>query len=193
MRGVRGRRLADLSPRRVRLQRITGGTNMAPFSVLVVSLLVFRGLGVLGAGAFAAWQDDACYALALLFLFTASAHCTKTREDLIAMVPPHLPFPRALVTFTGVCEILGAIGLVIPATRGLAGIALVLLLLALLPANINASFPAAHPAARPGADAIVAAGAHAARLHRTDSVGQPCMTWTDEESEANGCRLGRCR
>jgi uncharacterized membrane protein len=121
------------------MQRITGDMHMAPFGVLVVSLLVFRGLGALGVGAFAAWQDDACYALALMFLFTASAHFTKTRKDLIAMVPPPLPFPRALVTFTGICEILGAIGLVIPATRGLAGIALVLLLLAVLPANINAA------------------------------------------------------
>ncbi len=41
--------------------------------------------------------------------------------------------------FTGLCEILGAIGLVIAPVQRLAGIALILLLVALFPANINAA------------------------------------------------------
>jgi uncharacterized membrane protein len=44
-----------------------------------------------------------------------------------------------MVTFTGICEILGAIGLLLPRTRRVAAIALILLLLALLPANIYAA------------------------------------------------------
>lgn len=112
---------------------------MVPFVVLLVSLLVLRGLGALGIGVFTAWQDDACYALALMFLLTATMHFTKTREDLIRMVPRAFPLPRQIIAITGVFEIAGAIGLVIPATRPFAGIALVLLLIAMFPANINAA------------------------------------------------------
>jgi uncharacterized membrane protein len=44
-----------------------------------------------------------------------------------------------MVFFTGLCEIAGAIGLVIPATRLAAGIALILFFIAVLPANIRAA------------------------------------------------------
>jgi uncharacterized membrane protein len=44
-----------------------------------------------------------------------------------------------MVTFTGVCEIAGAIGLLVPATRRLAAVALILFLIAVLPANIHAA------------------------------------------------------
>lgn len=44
-----------------------------------------------------------------------------------------------MVTFTGICEILGAIGLLVPRTRRLAAVALILLLLAVLPANVHAA------------------------------------------------------
>ncbi len=112
---------------------------MVPTIILLVSLLVLRGLGAFGLGIFSAWQDDAAYALALMFLVMASTHFTRTREDLIRMVPAQLPYPRQIVTMTGVCEGLGAIGLVVPATRSLAGLVLLLLLVAMFPANINAA------------------------------------------------------
>ena len=44
-----------------------------------------------------------------------------------------------VVTFTGICEVAGAIGLLLPRTRRLAAIALILFLLAVLPANIHAA------------------------------------------------------
>ena len=110
---------------------------MVPFLVLLLSLLVLRGLGAAGIGLFAAWQTDAAYALALMLLLTFSAHFTKTKEDLIRMVPDMFPFRRQIVTVTGYLELLGAIGLIIPATRGLAGVCLALLFLAMFPANVN--------------------------------------------------------
>lgn len=110
---------------------------MVPFLVLLLSLLVLRGLGAAGIGLFAAWQTDAAYALALMLLLTGSAHFTKTKEDLIRMVPDMFPFRRQIVTITGYLELLGAIGLIIPATRGLAGVCLALLFLAMFPANVN--------------------------------------------------------
>jgi len=61
------------------------------------------------------------------------------KEDLVRMVPPSFPNPRALVFATGMLEIAGAIGLLVPATRRLAAWGLALLLLVLFPANVSAA------------------------------------------------------
>jgi uncharacterized membrane protein len=74
-----------------------------------------------------------------MFCFTAAAHFNSMRADMIAMVPPFVPNPEFMVTFTGVCEILGAIGLLIPRTRRIAAVALIVFLLAVLAANIHAA------------------------------------------------------
>ena len=106
----------------------------------MVSLVLFGGLGALGVGALSTWHDVVAWALAAMFLFTASSHfVARTREDLIAMVPGVFPRPALLVSLTGFLEGLGAVGLLISATRGLAGLCLVLLLVALLPANVSAA------------------------------------------------------
>jgi uncharacterized membrane protein len=113
---------------------------MVVLVVLLVSLVLFGGLGALGVGALSTWHDVVAWALATMFLFTASSHfVARTREDLIAMVPGVFPRPALLVSLTGFLEGLGAVGLMIPATRGLAGLCLVLLLVALLPANVSAA------------------------------------------------------
>lgn len=54
-----------------------------------------------------------------------------------AIMPAWLPSPLLLVYLSGVFEILGGIGLVVPATRGVAAIGLILLLAAVLPANVE--------------------------------------------------------
>jgi uncharacterized membrane protein len=107
--------------------------------VLVISLLVFRGIGALGVSVFATWVACTRYALAVMFLFTSTAHFNKMRHDLARMMPKVVSNPMAVVYFTGVCEILGAIGILIPRTRSLAGLCLVIFLLAILPANIQAA------------------------------------------------------
>jgi len=112
---------------------------MAPLIVLVVSALLFWLAGRTGVAAFRDLGFILRAALGVMFLFAASAHWGKRRQDLIRMVPPSLPRPDLLVTFTGVFEILGAIGLLVPTTARAAGICLVLLLVALFPANIRAA------------------------------------------------------
>lgn len=112
---------------------------MVPFVVMVGALLLFRGLGALGVPLLTNWQDCARYALAVLFLFTASARLTPMKEDLVKMVPKIFPYPRLLVYVTGACEALGAIGLLIPATRSVASLSLVALLVAMFQANIDAA------------------------------------------------------
>jgi uncharacterized membrane protein len=112
---------------------------MAPAILLIGATLVFRGLGALGVGALDTWVDSTRVAVALMFLFTAAAHFNRMKDDLIRMVPPSFPNPRALVFATGALEILGAIGLLVPATRRLAAWSLALMLLALFPANVSAA------------------------------------------------------
>ena len=92
---------------------------MVVLVVLLVSLVLFGGLGALGVGALSTWHEVVAWALATMFLFTASSHfVARTREDLIAMVPGVFPRPALLVSLTGFLEGLGAVGLMIPATRG---------------------------------------------------------------------------
>jgi len=84
--------------------------------VLFGSLFFFRALGMAGVAAFQSWILSARVALAVMFLFTATSHFTPMKKDLIAMVPPGLPRPDLLVLLTGIAELAGAIGLLIPAT-----------------------------------------------------------------------------
>jgi uncharacterized membrane protein len=106
--------------------------------ILAGSLLAYRTLGALGVEALASWTAATRWALATLLLVTASAHFNRMQEDLIRMVPGWVPRPR-LVYLTGVCEILGAIGILLPSTRRLAGLALILFLVAVFPANVKAA------------------------------------------------------
>ena len=112
---------------------------MAPLIVLFVSTLLFWLAGQAGVTAFRDLGFVLRAALGVMFLFTASAHWGTRRRDLIRMVPPVLPRPDLLVTFTGVLEILGASGLFVPITARAACICLMLLLLVLFPANIHAA------------------------------------------------------
>jgi uncharacterized membrane protein len=54
-----------------------------------------------------------------------------------AMVPDVLPWPWAIVYVSGVAEIAGGLGLMHPRTRRAAAWGIILLLLAVFPANIN--------------------------------------------------------
>jgi uncharacterized membrane protein len=112
---------------------------MAPLIVLIVSTVAARLAGQLGAKALRDWAAATRVGLAVMFCVTASAHFTSMRADMIAMVPPGVPRPEMMVTLTGICEILGAIGLLVPRTRRLAAFALIVFLLAVLPANIHAA------------------------------------------------------
>ncbi|MDP3892124.1 hypothetical protein, partial [Nocardioides sp.] len=121
------------------------GVSMVLY-VLLIALLVFRGLGAVGVSRFASWRAAAAHALALMLVLTASAHfvpgdvtAMPNHDDLVAMVPPGVPFPSAAVYLTGVLELLGAVGLVIAATRRWAGLCLALLFVVMLPANVYAA------------------------------------------------------
>jgi uncharacterized membrane protein len=112
---------------------------MAPFIVLITATLLARVAGQVGVTPLREWAGATRVGLAVMFCFTAAAHFNSMRPDLIRMIPPAMPNPELMVTFTGLCEIFGAIGLLIPGTRRVAAVALILFLLAVLPANIHAA------------------------------------------------------
>jgi uncharacterized membrane protein len=66
---------------------------------------------------------------------TFQLYATRFGPDASAFVRQ----PLKVIYFTGICEILGAIGLLISVTRIPAAAALILLLVAVLPANIHAA------------------------------------------------------
>ena len=107
--------------------------------VLGAALLLARLAGAFGIDALNSWTAATRAGLAAMLLLTASAHFNAMRHDLARMVPPAIPYPMAMIYFTGVCEILGAIGLLVPATRVAAAVALILMFIALLPANVHAA------------------------------------------------------
>jgi len=112
---------------------------MIVFYVMVAAILVARAGGALGIAALADWAAATRAGLAVMFVFTGVAHFTRTRADLVRMVPPQLPGPGLLVTLTGVAELAGAIGLLVPAFARTAALALIVLLMAMFPANIQAA------------------------------------------------------
>ena len=72
-----------------------------------------------------------------LFVVTAGVLHFVSPAFFVSIVPAWLPHPRAMVAISGVCEITGGLGLFLPKTRRLAGLCLVLLFIAVFPANIN--------------------------------------------------------
>jgi hypothetical protein len=62
---------------------------MAILIVLFVSLLAYRAAGVLGVEWLASWQPAARWALSTMLLFTAGAHFTRMRDDLVVVRVGH--------------------------------------------------------------------------------------------------------
>ncbi|PYI56975.1 DoxX family protein [Paenibacillus flagellatus] len=112
---------------------------MVPFYALIAAFLLFQGLGLLGVPYFAGWHTSLQGAVAVMMLLTASAHWGRRRPDLIRMVPAGFPRPDRIVTITGVLELAGAVGILLPATSRAASAALALLLVAMFPANVKAA------------------------------------------------------
>ena len=75
------------------------------------------------------------YGLALLFVGAGALHFMHP-ETYLRIMPPALPAPRLLVLLSGAAEVLGGLGLLLPATRRWATWGLLALLVAVFPANV---------------------------------------------------------
>jgi len=112
---------------------------MVPFGVLIALFALLSIAGYFEVPVAFGWWTSLRLALAGMFLLTASAHWGRRRRDLIEMVPPYFSRPDLLVSVTGVLEVLGAIGLVIPALAPYAALGLAFMLIAIFPANVHAA------------------------------------------------------
>jgi uncharacterized membrane protein len=70
----------------------------------------------------------------LWFFLGGIAHFAYTELEMTIM-PPYVPWHREVVLFSGVCELLGAAGLLMSSTRRAAGVGLFLLTIAVTPAH----------------------------------------------------------
>jgi uncharacterized membrane protein len=112
---------------------------MAPLFILVISLLVLRAVGFLGVRRLSSWREAGLLAVVIMFLFTGATHFTPMKHDYALMLPAFMPMKVWVIDLTGALQILGAIGLLVPRTRRLAGICLALLLVAMFPGNVYAA------------------------------------------------------
>ncbi len=74
--------------------------------------------------------------LALFYLIAGILHL-KSPSGFLAITPEWVPYPETVIAFTGLAEIAGAVGLMIPRFRKAAGIGLALYALCVWPANFN--------------------------------------------------------
>ena len=74
--------------------------------------------------------------LALIFTGAGVMHF-RAPDTYLKIMPAYLPFPLALIYISGAAEIAGGVGVLPRATRKLAGIGLIALLVAIFPANIS--------------------------------------------------------
>ena len=84
-------------------------------------------------------------ALALVMVVAGTLHFVAT-DAYVGIMPAYLPLHLELVYLSGIFEILFGLGLLWRKSRAAAGIALILLYLAVLPANINMAVSNIQPA-----------------------------------------------
>jgi uncharacterized membrane protein len=74
--------------------------------------------------------------LSLIYLIAGALHLAMPNTFLV-IVPDWVPRPALVVALTGLCELAGGIGLLVPRLRHAAGIALALYAVCVFPANIK--------------------------------------------------------
>ena len=112
---------------------------MAPLFIVVISFILLRRVGALGVRRLSSWREAGLIAAVIMFVFTGATHFTAMRHDYAATLPGTLSGNVGLIYLTGALQIAGAVGLLISRTRRLAGICLVLLLVAMFPGNMYAA------------------------------------------------------
>lgn len=75
------------------------------------------------------------YLQAFIYTLAGLTHFISPKMYL-AIMPPYIPAHRLMVILSGVAEILLGVGLLFPATRALSAWGLILLLIAVFPANV---------------------------------------------------------
>lgn len=103
----------------------------------------------------------------VVFYAAAGIVHLRAADAFLPIVPTWVPFPREVVLLTGICEIAGAIGLLIPKLRRLSGVMLALYAVCVFPANI-----------RHAAEGIQVAGLPSSWWYHAPRLAmQPVLVW----------------
>jgi len=89
-------------------------------------------------------QTIARWVLALFFIVAGVNHFLAP-EIYLGMMPSWLPFKEAANVISGIAEILGGLGLLIPRFRRAAAWGLIALLIAIFPANLHVALQGSMP------------------------------------------------
>src|SRR5690606_5105350 len=109
---------------------------MLLFAMMIIAARLAHWAHRLVSRAVPAPAASMCRGMAVAPLFGGVDHLLVPGRYL-SMMPSFVPHPLSVVYFTGLCEIAGAIGLLVPSTRRLAGIMLAIYFLCVFPANIK--------------------------------------------------------
>lgn len=104
------------------------------FTVFILALLIFRFTQN-------EWElvHSGNIAMSIMLLFTAFGHF-KFANGMAMMLPDFVPYKKAFVYITGIAEAIMGFALLFPQYRYASGIALIIFLVLVLPANIGAAF-----------------------------------------------------
>ncbi len=76
------------------------------------------------------------YIQAVIYIAAGINHFINPKNYL-AIMPPYIPDHNLMVTLSGIAEVVLGVGLLVPATRSVSAWGLILLLIAVFPANIH--------------------------------------------------------
>jgi uncharacterized membrane protein len=111
---------------------------MSVFFIIIVLAIILQSAAKMNLNPFRNFRDNARIATGAAFIFTGISHFVIPGK-FMEIMPPSLPAPLFLIYLSGAFEILGGAGLMLSKTKHWAGAGLILLLLAVFPANIYAA------------------------------------------------------
>ena len=85
------------------------------------------------------WRGVMRIAMSAFFAAGFVLHVLAT-DQLVAITPGWVPYPREVVLITGMIELAGAVALLVPRLRHATGIALAIYVIAVWPANFKHAF-----------------------------------------------------
>lgn len=106
------------------------------FAVVVVVALLAALAGRSGVPGLAGWPACLRPGLAVALWLAGADHLANPGRYL-PMLPGFVPDPSGTVLFTGLCEIAGGVGLLVPRLRRLAGLLLAVYFVCVFPANVK--------------------------------------------------------
>jgi uncharacterized membrane protein len=107
-------------------------------AILILTVVGFFLLARMGLSPFGRGQWFLRVVVALPLLASGVGHLTRTAL-FATIVPPFFPHRSLLVLVSGVMELAGAVGLLLPAFTRAASVCLTLLMVAIFPANVYAA------------------------------------------------------